>query len=142
MITTKPAYSKYTLNYSHSGLHKMKKQVQGSAVSVSMLSTSQSFPTRNPVSPASRPGKHSWEEEAASHPATHSPPRPQPRGNAAARETWHSSCLCFEAQCHHGRWMFSLRVNSKNQAKPHRCDTISQRQTLVGSGLFKKTLIY
>lgn len=33
LITTKAGYSKYTLNYSHSALHKTEKQVQASAVS-------------------------------------------------------------------------------------------------------------
>ena len=36
--------------------------------------------------------------------------------------------------------MFSLRVNSKNQGKPYLCNTVFQRETVVGSGLFRKDL--
>lgn len=56
-ITTKPAYSKYPPHYSHSGLHKVREQVQGNAVLKTCLSlycclsasnTLRSFPSSPP----------------------------------------------------------------------------------------------
>lgn len=62
-------------------------------------------------------------------------------GPVRTQTTRHDSFSWFEAECPHGRQMFSLQARFENEAGPPLWNPASQRQSRVGSGLLEKPLM-